>query len=237
MTKPKPQDITEPLSKLAAELAAETESSMNVIPLTIQKPVSLLERFKSKRGSTIAGVETLLQALPILKISEANDWVRLHPSEDYWSFELCFVNVPIINDKRDQLHLIDEEIAVQYLSNKRILRFRLALATKPYDVQFLCKVPSTNLDNSWNSTAIKACEQARTAWVQAVSRKAENVDGYKIDRARDADAFPDPKWTTRSLEEIISISFNANAGHTGFAINTDNHPGLLRLIAAKQNLA
>ena len=100
---------------------------MNVVPLTIQKPASFLERFKSKRGSTIAGVETLLTALPILKISEANDWVRLHPSEDYWSYELCFVNVPIIGDKRDQLHLIDEEIAVQYLSSKRVLRFRLAL--------------------------------------------------------------------------------------------------------------
>src|SRR5258708_3350512 len=138
---PKLQDITEPLSKLAAEPklaaetaapSAETDNIMNVIPLTIPKPVSFLERFKSKRGSTIAGVETLLQALPILKISEANDWVRLHPSEDYWSYELCFVNVPIINDKRDQLHLIDEEIAVMHLSSKRILRFRLALATKPY---------------------------------------------------------------------------------------------------------
>jgi hypothetical protein len=230
-----PQDITAALSEFAAEAAAP--SAENVIPIGIPKPVSFLERARSKRGSTIAGVETMLQALPILKISEANDWVRLHPdAENFWSYELCFVNVPIIGDKRDQLHLIDEDIAVTYLSSKRILRFRLALATKPYDVQFLCKVPSTNMDNVWNTTTLKACEQAQSLWVQATSRKAENVEGYKIDKAKDHDAFPEPKWGTHSLEKIIRISFDADAGTKGFFIDTEDHPGLLRLIAAKQNL-
>jgi hypothetical protein len=233
------QDITEPLSNLAAESkSAEAESNVNVIPMTIPKPQSFLERARSKRGSTIAGVETVLQALPILKISEANDWVRLHPdAENFWSYELCFVNVPIIGDKRDQLHLIDEDIAVTYLSSKRILRFRLALATKPYDVQFLCKIPSTNMDNMWNTTAMHACEQAQGLWVQATSRKAENIEGYKVDKAKDADAFPEPKWGPHSLEKIIMVSFDAAAGHKGFFIDTEDHPGLLRLIAAKQNLA
>jgi hypothetical protein len=75
MTKPKivkpakpaePQDVTAPLSELAAEAAAP--AAENVIPIGIPKPVSILERARSKRGSTIAGVETMLQALPILKI-------------------------------------------------------------------------------------------------------------------------------------------------------------------------
>jgi hypothetical protein len=58
------------------------------VPLTISKPGEFLEKFRSKRSSTIAGVETLLTALPILRISEANDFVRVHPSEDdYWSPE------------------------------------------------------------------------------------------------------------------------------------------------------
>ena len=45
-----------------------------------------MEKFRSKRPPTIAGVETLLTALPLLRIADVNDFVRLHPSEeDYWS--------------------------------------------------------------------------------------------------------------------------------------------------------
>jgi len=48
--------------------------------LSIEKPPpGGLERFKSKRGPNIASVETLLTALPVQKIGEAGDFVRLHP--------------------------------------------------------------------------------------------------------------------------------------------------------------
>src|SRR5262245_27246997 len=106
-------------------------------PLKIVKP-EYLEKFRSKRSPTIAGVETLLTALPVLRISESNDFVRLHHSEDCWSPELCFVSVPIHGEKRDQLHLIHEELAMQYLAAKKIKRQRLALASKPNDNFFLC---------------------------------------------------------------------------------------------------
>ena len=147
----------------------------------IVKPSGFLEKFRSKRSPTIAGVETLLTALPILRIADANDFVRLHPSEDYWSPELCFVSVPIHGEKRDQLHLIDEELAMQHLSAKKIQRQRLALASKPHDSFFFCIIPSQNLDNSWNATALQACEMAKNLWVQVSSRKAEGVDSYKTD--------------------------------------------------------
>ena len=55
--------------------------------LKIVKP-SFSEKFKSKNAPTISGVQTLLTALPILKIGEVDDWSRLHPSEDeYWTCE------------------------------------------------------------------------------------------------------------------------------------------------------
>ena len=198
-------------------------------PLKIVKP-GFLDKFKSKRPATIAGVETLPAALPILRISDARDFVRLHP-EDYWSPELCFVSVPIQGERKDMLHLIDEEIAMQYLSAKRIRRHRLALASKPHDNFFLCIVPSQNLDNSWNATTLKACEKATTLWVMASSRKEEGVEGYKIDLARDPDAFPDPRWPSRTLEELVEVTFR-NA-----SIETDDHPALCRLIGARQDLA
>lgn len=212
---------------------AEPEAEV-VVPLKIVKPAGLLDKFKSKRASNIAGVETLLTSLSIIKIGDAGDFVRLHPDEDnYWSDELCFVSVPIKGEKREQLHLIDEEVAMAHLSNKKIKRHRLALATKPYDAFFLCMVPSTHLDNSWNSTALKACREAQSYWVQVSSRKDEtpSVEGYKTDRAKDPDAFPAPKWLTRTLDELITCTFG-----DGTMIETEDHPALRRLVGLPQNL-
>jgi hypothetical protein len=204
-----------------------TEASI----IKIKKP-GFADKFKSKNAPTISGVETLLTALPIIKIGDVGDWTRLHPSEDdYWSCELCFVSVPIKGAKHDMLHLIADDLAVQYLPSMKILRHRLALASKPHDAFFFCIVPSQNLDNSWNATALEACDKAKTHWIQATSRKAEGAEGYKIEFARDQDAFPPSKWSTRSLDELLEVTFkDANIDH-------DHHPGLLRLIGAKQDLA
>jgi hypothetical protein len=187
-----------------------------------------LNKFKSKRAAVVANVGTLLGALPHYQISQAKDFVRLHPDENkYWSSELCFVNVPIQGVKRDTLHLIDEDIGLDYLGNGKLLRFRLALATKPYDIFFLCHVPSQNQDNSWNISNLSACEQAKRLWVQCTSRKSEGVESYKIDFARDIDAFPDPKWPRLSLDKIIETTFHDRM------IDHDQHSALLRLIGAK----
>ena len=200
-------------------------------PISITKPEAFnLHAFKSKRSPSLANVETLQTALPIHSLAQAKDWVRLHHDEDsYWSDECCFVCVPIKGASRDSLHLIDEDLAMQYLPSSRVARFRLALATKPHDRFFLCTVPSQNLENSFNRDNLIGCEQAKTLWTQATSRKEEGVDGYKIDRARDADAFPAPNWPSKSLDELIAVTF---AGHM---ITTADHPGLLRLVGAEQS--
>jgi hypothetical protein len=215
----------EPRFKVIKSSTSEEQSASG-----IPKPGEFsLDKFRSKHPATIAGVETLLTALPHHKISEAKDFVRLHPDgEKYWSPELCFVNVPIKGMKRETMHLIEESIAMRHLPDARILRFKLALATKPNDVFFLCHVPTRNLDNSWNETNVQACEQAKTLWTIASSRKAEGVETYKVDYAKHQDAFPDPGWPIQTLEGIIRATF------TGRAIDRDDHPALLRLIGARQ---
>jgi hypothetical protein len=203
----------------------------DVVP--IAKPNAFdLDKFKSKRAAAVANVETLQTGLPHHTISQAKDFVRLHSNEEsYWSPELCFVSVPIKGQKKDTLHLIEEDLAMQFLPSGKIQRFRLVLASKPYDAFFLCHVPTRNTDNQWNESNLAACEQAKRLWVQATSRREENVDGYKVDFAREQDAFPDPKWPTQSLGELIGLTF---AGRT---IDRADHPALLRLIGAKQNLS
>ncbi len=202
--------------------------------LSIAKPDanSRLEKFKSKRKPSIGNVQTLLAALPILRIADADDFVRFHPNEElYWSTEMCFVTVPIQGQKRDLLHLIDEELAMSYLPSKKIKRFRLALATKPYDRFFLGIVPSQNLDNMFNQTALKACQEAKTYWVQATSRREEGADEYKIGRARNQKFVAEPKWPSQTLDQLIDVTFS------GRMIEVANHPALLRLLGDSQSLA
>ena len=141
------------------------------------------------------------------------------------------MEVPIKGQKHNTLHLIDEDLALQFLEAGEIQRFRLALATKPYDVFFLCEVPTQNLDNSWNDANLEACEKAKTLWTKATSRKSEGVESYKITFARDPDAFPEPNWPTQSLGELIARAF------AGRMIETEDHPALLRMIGAKQSLS
>jgi hypothetical protein len=217
-------------AKLVESMPQATEA---VTP--IAKPAGFsLDKFKSKRANALANVGTELAGLKHYRLADAKDFVRLHPNEEnYWSDELCFVSVPVKGDKKEgQIHLIDEDVALRLLPSGKILRYRLALATKPYDVFFLCQVPTRNLDNDWNRTALDGADKAKMQWVQLVSRKTEGVESYKIDFARDQDVFPEPKWPATSLMDLIYKAFAPNC-----IIEEDDHPGLLRLIGAKQNLA
>ena len=216
--------------KVKTELVENIKIDPDEKATPIAKPGKFdINKFKSKRSATIAGVETLQTALPHHPLAQAGDFVRLHPDEEnFWSSELCFVNVPIKGVKNGVIHLIEEDVAMRNLPSQKIQRFRLALATKPHDVFFLCHVPSQNLDNAWNATNLQGCEQAKTLWTELTSRKAEGVDGYKISFARNREAFPEPTWPVQSLDTLIEVTFN------GRMIDTDDNPGLLRLIGDVQ---
>jgi hypothetical protein len=213
-----------------------TEPAKPKEELSIAKPTAFnMDKFKSKSGPALSNVETLLPGLPVQRISDARDFVRLHPDEEnYWSPELCFVAVPIKGQKKDTVHLITEEVAKKHNISDRITRMRLALAAKPHNSFFLCQVPTRNLDNKWNETSLDACIKAKQQWTLAVSRKSLDdtpvEEGYQITFSHDAEFSPEPNWPAQSLVEIIGTTFK------GRDIEDDDHPGLLRLIGAKQKL-
>ena len=162
----------------------------------IAKPPGFtLESFRSTKSSGLANVETLQAGLPHHKISDAKDWVRLHPDEA--TGLVGGVLLPQRADrggsKKDTLHLINEELALRYLPPALIQRFRLALASKPYDHFFLCHVPSQRLDNSWNKSNLASCLQAKGLVVLGHKPRSPG-DHYHCEFSKDADAFPDPTW-------------------------------------------
>lgn len=222
---PMPEDVKK-LKLVTGEVEAQKP---------IPKPGKFnLNKFRSKlESSAVGGVETLQTALPHGSLAAAKDFVQLHPNEDeYWSPELCFVNVPIQGQKRDTLHLIDEDVAKQNGVNLAKLKyFRLALATKPHDVFFLCEVPTRNQDNTRVASNLEACEQAKRLWTQAVSQKDQGKDSYKVERARNAEAFPEPRWPSQPLSELIEKTF------AGRMIEDSDHPALARLVGDKPKMS
>jgi len=95
------------MAKKRTKLEVVGDNAIDQQPIQVPKPEEKpsLDKFKSKSTPTISSVETLLTGLPHHTISQAHDFVRLHEDEaNYWSPELCFVNVPIIGQKKDTLH-------------------------------------------------------------------------------------------------------------------------------------
>lgn len=184
-----------------------------------------LAKFKRKHKPIMAGVKTLLTALDVHSISQAKDFVRLHHDDVYWSDPLAFVNVPGL-----QMHIIDEELATALVQPSDVKWFQLALAAMPNGKFFLCTVPTENLDNRWNADNVAACNQARTYWVRAVSRRSEGAEGFLPIYPEDLDAFPEPKWPSQTLNELILITF------AGRIIETADHPGLARYRGKKPSL-
>jgi hypothetical protein len=179
----------------------------NGTPLTIAKPSGGfdLNKFKSKQSASIANIETLPTSLPVHNMAAAKDFVMVHWDEvNYWSDELCFVSVPIKGQKHNTLHLITEDLALQFLEAGEVLRFRLALATKPGDVFFLCEVPTQNLDNSWNVSNLDGCEQAKALWTKAVSRKAKVSKAIRLASPATPKVFLSP--TGRRNRSVILLS-------------------------------
>jgi hypothetical protein len=127
-------------------------------------------------------------------------------------------------------HMGPEDLLMQELSNDDIERHALALAAKPNGVFFLAIVPTQNLDNDWNATALDGAEQGKDRWVRLVSRKKEGVDQYKVDYPKDADAFPLPDWPTDPLEDLILRAFE------GRIADSADHPGVRRKTGRKQDL-
>ena len=163
--------------------------------IPIPKPSGFsLDGFRSKRSANIGGVETLLGALPINRLADAKDFVSLHPDEAaYWSDELCFVQVPTKGVRGGSLlHLILEDLACEFLPEGKIIRHRLALASKPDDVFFLAEIPSSNLENSWNASTLRGAELGKARWVQLVSQKNDNKSNTRSISRGTKMRFPSP---------------------------------------------
>jgi hypothetical protein len=146
--KPKLAEVADSNGTVAAGEAPKSngnghENGNGASPLVKPDAPFSLHRFKSKRDKTLANVEVDPGPLPVTKITDVKDFVRVHHDEEnWWTEELCLISVPIKGLRKEQLHIIDEELAADKLEEAQIIRMRLALASKPYGKLFLAVVPA-----------------------------------------------------------------------------------------------
>jgi hypothetical protein len=180
-----------------------------------------------------ASVQRMPMALPVKKLSDAGDFVRLHGDDrpegegGYWSEPLAFVDVPVKGQTKKIRHLILPDLAAKYLPTKLIKYRRLAWGCDPEGKPFICEVPCDNLDNVWNRSNLEACEIAKTQWVRADSKNKDGLEGYQHTLPLNTRRFREPEWPAQPFSEIISTAFKDRV------IMSDDHPALLRLIGAE----
>jgi hypothetical protein len=72
------------------------ENGNGASPLVKPDAPFSLDRFKSKRDKTLANVEVDPGPLPVTKITDVKDFVRVHHDEENcWTDDLCFISAPI----------------------------------------------------------------------------------------------------------------------------------------------
>jgi hypothetical protein len=197
----------------------------------IEKPdvplsaTAALNKFKAKRAPGMPNTVTKPDALDIRRIGEMKDYVRLSPFEHHWSEEYCFVTVPVDGQRDGVLHLILPELAEQ-LPPKLIQHYRVALASGATKGSFfLCIVPTQNLTNGYNKTAVDACIEAKTSWLIVTAQKEKGRERYEITRAGSSHFAPEPEWDQWStIDEIVLARFDGQ-----LQIDNPNHPGFRRL--------
>ena len=204
-----------------------------VSPTDLSEPIPIpgefsLEKFKSTQAASLAGVETLLTALPQCSIAQAKDFVRLHPDEDaYWSPELCFVSRPnqrpearyYASDRRDVGQAIPAE-------RPHCSGFVWRSRPNPTTYFFSAKSPAA----AWTISGTPPIR--RLASKQKRCGRKLPHDETRISKATKSTRleprrFPRAKVANASLRKLLEVTY---AGRT---IETHDNPALLRLIGAK----
>ena len=175
----------------SCHLQTRTTLRRRITSLRSRSRPTRVDKFKSKRAATSYGVDNLVDGCLIRRLENSQGLLPPPPGRGR-----VLVGRIVLRHgsgerlERNSLHLIAEDLAVEYLPSGKVLRFRLALGSKPYDVFFLAHVPSQNL------------RQHVELYGVAGLRASEDLVGLKPSAARTKVSLS-TRSTRRAIEEGV----------------------------------
>ncbi len=232
---PPPTDESRPAKvRTKARMNGSATPAPNGAGNGIAKPSKFsLADFRTEQNPKATGIEPTCPALPMMRLADVKDFFVLHPHDSYWSNEVALIQVPTKGSTESTQHLILDGIVKKYSDQlqARVKYCQIVLGAKPDNVFFLGLIPTRNLDNTFNASAIRAAVQAKSGiWTTVTSRKSEGHDDYFIGKAQEGGAFLETKWPTFSLDEIVEVTVGDKF------ITTDEHSSLDRLLGRRGKL-
>jgi hypothetical protein len=161
----------------------------------MQKANTAFERFKSLQVDPKAAVAARrIITTCTVRRPKNNEFIRVNVDEEpYTGF--------ILEDKDDDAHFIVSEGGLPYLYAPPPLK-TLVLTVNQNGAFFLWPVPVDDR-NTWNESARKAYQLARTQWVKLVGDRGESQ--YHIYLAEGE--LPPPRWSDKSYWELVDLAF------------------------------
>jgi hypothetical protein len=141
--------------------------------------------------------------IPQVRKPERQDWFRLHPNPNYRVAMLVLKYKPPETDNQ-RVYLLSPNLRERYAHECSKVQVHILVLRSGQVLIYLMNCDPAQHENSWNTSARKAMEEAEENWV----RMASNVPGktYDVTINRSAN-FPKPVWPKQSFAEIMRAAF------------------------------
>lgn len=182
--------------------------------ITPPDPFNLESLCLTQAFTETAGVKKLLRTVPVRR-PNSQDFVRVHPSEDYRRNFLC---IDLKDDR--ECYVVRPEVA-SALVGETVMK-TLYTAINRQGIVFLWPVtipPPDGKTNEWWRSSREAAEIAITRWVRI--RAEMSLGAYQIYEAEGQ--IPEPDWPDLSYQELLRIAFRDRM------IDRVDHPVIHRL--------
>jgi hypothetical protein len=188
--------------------------AVDSLAVPISDPFDLTSLRLSQDFEETVGVKKLLRTIPTRK-PNAQDFVRVHPSEDYRLLARC---VDLKDDR--ELFLVRPEVAHELVGETVVKTLFTAINRQGVLFVWPVSVPAPDAKQlEWWRSMREAAELAMHSWV----RVKANMDLGAYEMYEAGSLMADPVWPELSFQEILRIAFRDRI------IDRIDHPVVKRL--------
>jgi hypothetical protein len=132
---------------------------------------------------------------------ENDAYIRTYPDPSWWRDAFVFEHKGA--DGKKALYLVAKPLRKLEELEGKVKRKRMVPYITLTGAIGLWPIGIEHPDNSWVASAMRACEEARTAWTMVVSRK--EIGQNKVRQA--SGKHPDPVWPDLTFDQMIDLAF------------------------------